>query len=94
MLWDRHDGKGAFHQKESESFSEWWRSQAQGLIQRLPASDSKLRCHLGPVFEGDFLLISLIAGDLAADVGCPFVLHNEALLVAISVYVGNVLPSY
>lgn len=43
---------------------------------------------MGPVTAGNFLFVSLIAGDLAADVGCPFALHDKALLVVVSVYVG------
>ncbi|KAB1282728.1 RING finger protein 175, partial [Camelus dromedarius] len=43
------------------------------------------------VIEGDFLFISLTAGDPVADVGCPFVFHDKTLLVAVSVSLGNVL---
>ena len=46
------------------------------------------------VTEGVFLFISLTAGDPVADVGCPLVFHDKTLLVAISVYVGNVLSYY
>ena len=46
------------------------------------------------VIEGDFLFIFLTAGDPVADVGCPFVFHDKTLLVAISVYVGDVLSYY
>ncbi|CAK7306246.1 RING finger protein 175 [Vulpes lagopus] len=34
------------------------------------------------------------AGDTVADVGCPSVFHDKTLLVAVSVYVGNVLSYY
>lgn len=48
----------------------------------------------GPVIEGNLLFVSLIAGNLAADVGCPFALHDKALLVVVSVYMGTVLRYY
>lgn len=46
------------------------------------------------VIERDFLFISLTAGDLVADVGCPLIFHDKIILVAVSVYVGDVLRYY
>lgn len=36
------------------------------------------------VTEGAFLFISLTAGDLVADVGCPLVFHNKTSLVVVT----------
>lgn len=46
------------------------------------------------VIERDFLFISMTAGDLVADVDCPLIFHDKTILVAVSVYVGDVLRYY
>lgn len=50
---------------------------------------------LGPQsLKETFCSFFLTAGDTVADVGCPSVFHDKTLLVAVSVYVGNVLSYY
>lgn len=36
----------------------------------------------------------MTAGDLVADVDCPLIFHDKTILVAVSVYVGDVLRYY
>ena len=71
----------------------WWRWLPNPLTQSSFQINSR-HAVWSSVIEGDFLFIFLTAGDPVADVGCPFVFHDKTLLVAISLYVGDVLSYY